>query len=109
MPSSCDTFKGKVKGKFLRGLYANVILETEKYTKYATEIHQLKQELEIAKSNRESEENHLSAYREKEKKYEKDIATFEKFIHEKRVKIKMLESKRVTIRMARKWLGTITA
>ena len=103
------TFKGKVKGKFSRGLYANVILETEKHTKYATEIHQLKQELEIAKSNLESEENHLSAYREKEKKYEEDIATFEKFIQEKRVKIKMLEATRVTIPEARKRLDSITA
>ena len=48
-------FKGRVKGRFSCGLYANVVLETERCMKYATEIRQFKEELESAKLKHKSE------------------------------------------------------
>ena len=101
-------FKGRVKGRFSRGLYANVMLETEKCMKYATEIHQFKEELESAKLKHKSELEDLHVYREKQDKYKKDIATFEGFIQEKRAKIKDLKGAWLTVPEARRRLDILT-
>lgn len=101
------TFRGKVKGSFMRGLYADVVLETEKKTKYADDIWQLRSDLQKLKTKHSDEEDDLSEYRDKENEHKVDIATFQKFIQERRSKITELEATRITISEAKERLHGI--
>ena len=103
------TFKGKVKGRFSRGLYANVILEVEKRTKYATEIHELRNQLEAATYEHQSEEEVLCKYREKHSLYKNEITELEAFIQDKKARIKELKAPSMTISEARERLNNIIA
>ena len=94
-------FKGRVVGKFSHGLYANVVLETEKRTKYAKEIGQLKKALEDAMKEYESEKKDLEAYSKQQIMFEADIANLEGFIHEKSERICLLKGIRITISEAK--------
>ena len=98
------TFDGRVVGKFSHGLYANVVLETEKRTKYAKDISQLKKALEDAIKEYESEHKDLEAYSKKQTMFEADITTLEAFIQEKRKMIRLLEAIRITINEAKERL-----
>ena len=97
-------FKGRVVGKFSHGLYANVVLETEKRTKYAKDIGQLKKALEDAMKEYESEKKDLEAYSKKQTMFEADIANLEGFIHEKSERIHLLKGIRITISEAKERL-----
>ena len=108
MERSDYVFKGKVTGRFMHGLYANVTLETEKRIKYATEIKELQKNLEAAMTKHELEKKDLDEYREKEYRHEAAIAAFKKFIEEKREKIQLLEATRLTIPEARRRLHSIS-
>ena len=92
------TFKGKVQGKMSHGLYANVVLETERRTKYQKEIDHLKEELKKANLMFEEEEEELSGCRVEYNEYKAEIESLENFIRDNREKIKQLESaSRMTI------------
>ena len=92
------TFKGKVQGKMSHGLYANVVLETERRTKYQKEIDQLKEELKKANLTFEEEEEELSSCRVEYNEYKVEVESLENFIRENREKIKQLGSaSRMTI------------
>ena len=78
---------GKVEGKFMRGLYASVTLETPKKSKFAQDIEALKREIrgleESCESKQELADNVKSMY----KQFAKEIDLLENFIKEKRKKI----------------------
>ena len=101
------TFKGKVVGQFMRNLYANVVLHTEKRTKYATEISQLKKDLGAVKSKHSFEEGQLCAFRDKHEEYKKEIADLENYIAERRGKIQLLKAMRVSISEAKRRLDSL--
>ena len=101
------TFKGKIKGDFSYGSYANVVLETEKCIKYAAKICQLKEELKIAKSELESEEEGLQSFYKQYHAYKAEIEDLNQFIDEKLKEIRRLQIERMTIAEAKERLSKI--
>ena len=91
------TLEGIVKGSFMRGLYANITLETKKCLKYAAEIKQLKDELTITEATRAAQEKELLSYSERYKDYIAEIGLLEKFIQQKRNLIVELSQDRMSI------------
>ena len=91
----------------MRGLYASVTLQTEKYRKYAGDIEQLKTKLEYAKERLKDEQKKLQDYREQHSEHMEQIATFEKYIQEQRRKIEELSMTYMSIPEAKARLHSI--
>ena len=101
------TFKGKIKGNFSYGSYADVVLETEKRTKYAAKICQLKEELKTAKSELKSEEEGLQSFYEQYHAHKAEIKDLNQFIDKKLEEMRWLQLERMTIAEAKERLSEI--
>ena len=101
------TFKGKIKGNLSYGSHADVVLETEKRTKYAAKICQLKEELKTAKSELKSEEEGLQSFYEQYHAHKAEIEDLNQYIDEKLKEIRWLQLERMTIAEAKKRLSEI--
>lgn len=86
-----DTYEvtGKVKGEFMRGLYASVELFTEKRLKYATEIEKLKREVKKADSDLTKSKKACERVVHQYNAHKKQIEQLQAFIQKKREKIKL--------------------
>ena len=84
--------KGKVEGKFMRGIYASLTLLASKSKKYAKEISSLKHQISEVEKHRQSLKEYLNEIRDRYKEYTADIKLLEQFIEEKRVLINALVS-----------------
>lgn len=89
--------KGKVRGKFMRGLYANMTLETEKRLKYASNIRTLRQELREARIHREKLEREQKRIEAEHEQYKEEFALLEKFIKQRRKNITELADPYMTM------------
>ena len=92
-----DTLEGVVHGKFMRGLYASITLETKKCMKYQGEIMQLKEDLKVTKMFCSEQEKELLGYRDDYKEYIAEIKSFENFIEQKRKLIIKLSNDKMSI------------
>ena len=74
---------GRVEGKFCRGLYANLTLKTWKNLKYASEIKNLKEELDEASKQVERLTGRLEQCREEHNEYDKEVNDLRVYIEQK--------------------------
>lgn len=99
--------KGRLKGSFMRGLYANLTALTMKKLKFADEIAQLKQDLDDAKSHRERLAEELKRIQAKYHEYIKDLKLLETFIEKRRENITALSSNNMTMSEAKEHLSEL--
>jgi predicted GTPase len=92
--------KGRVEGKFMRGIYASVELQTTKQIKFANEIHQLRESLTEAESNLKQAKTDRDNVQNKHKEYADKIELLQQYIEQKRERIKNLSSDFMSIEEA---------
>ena len=95
--TTTNTLKGVVHGRFMRGLYANITLETRKSTKFANEIQRLKHDLQNAKEQLPIQQQKLQNCSEQYIDYKQEIQLFEDFIEQKRRLIIELAQSKMSI------------
>lgn len=93
--------KGKVKGRFMRGLYATLTLETMKKEKYAEEISEERKKL--AKSEHDYQQLHeeLMTIQKNHKQYIEDLRLLESFIEDRSESIACLSSEYMSVTEAK--------
>ena len=93
--------KGKVEGKFMRGVYASVTIYTQKRQKYAREIIRLHNEISTAKKNLEAAKVKRDKFKEKHNEHIKEIKLLEDYIEKKNRETDKLSSDLMTIEEAK--------
>ena len=100
--------KGKVEGKFMRGIYASVTIYTEKRQKYASEISELdsiiaktRTRLEVAKAQREQ-------FKKEQKEHSKEMQLLEEYIKENSNEAEKWSSNQMSIEEAMSRLEELT-
>ena len=99
--------RGKVKGEFMRGVYASLSIETFKSHKYEREIAVLRQQIDRAEKHKRALSQHLNEIRERFREYTEDIKLLEKFIAERGIMIKQLDTNYLSLDEARKRLKVL--
>ena len=100
---------GTIEGEFMRGIYANVSIQSQKRKKYATEIELLNQQIREVEKHRWSLQQHLCEIQEHFKEYTEEMKLLEEFIEKKRVMIDALSSDYITLTEARERLQVLEA
>lgn len=100
--------KGKVAGKFMRGVYASVTVYTEKRQKYAREISRLHNEISTAKKNLDAAKVKRDKFKEEHNDHIKQIKLLEDYIKEKNKETDKLSLDLMTIEEARSRLEELT-
>lgn len=98
---------GKVKGEFMRGLYASVELFTEKRLKYAKEIEKLKKEVEKADSDLTKSKKACEKVVRQYNAHKKQIEQLQAFIQRKREEIRLCSTDTLPVDEALKRLEKI--
>ena len=75
--------KGKVEGKFARGLYANVTLKTSKQMKYSDKIRSLNAEIRTAQERLDELKRNIQERLEEHQEYLEDIRLLTEYIDER--------------------------
>lgn len=84
--------RGRVEGKFCRGLYANLTLKTLKNVKYASDIKNLKEKLDEASKQVERLTGSLEQCREQHNEYDKEVNDLRVYIKQKSLHKKTLST-----------------
>ncbi len=96
---------GRVEGKFMRGLYASLTLETHKRDKYTEKISELRASLELNESLLTSLESDLQQVKESGKKeHENEIDLLMRYIHERKERKMAISSSYLTLEQAERRL-----
>ena len=85
-------YKGQLKGKFRRGLYASVTLETPKKKKYATELATLRSRIQDKEKLIGSVRNLLAEMNSKHKDFNDEIKVLKQHCEEKLQQVKALST-----------------
>ena len=96
--------KGRIKGKFMRGLYASLTLETTMKDKYEDDIRQCQDDLTAAKNASDSLTNELSRIEAKYETYFEDLKLLQRFIADRKVNIDELSCEYITLEEAKQRL-----
>lgn len=99
--------RGKLEGKFMRGLYATIALETTKREKHQTEISDLKRQIRECEKLLKSLTEHRDEIRVKNKEHNDELQLLQKFICERRKEIKGLSGDVMSIEEALRRLDSI--
>ena len=75
---------GRLEGNFMRGLYADVTLETEKRFKYGTEIVRLNQEIEDAEKQKDVLSGDLAKVQSDNEEFSEEMKSLRGYIAENR-------------------------
>ena len=89
-----------LKGKFMRGLYANISTFTTKRLKFAEEIKELNYQVHENRTRRENAEKTAADSRKKHEEYSDEMEKLKLFIEAKREAIKLVSCKTMTIEQA---------
>ncbi len=95
------SMKGKLEGKFMRGIYAGFILQTSKRKNYATAIESLNRQICEVQKHGESLKKILDEIADRHREYTTDINLLKQFIMNKRMKITAHSSDYMTLEEAR--------
>ena len=101
---SNNTVKGKLVGKFSRGIYANLKLETFKKLKYAQQINELRNKMDARKIEKARLLRQREAIREEHEEHIEQLEELGKYIADKREEIKHLSQRFMTLDEARERL-----
>ena len=97
-----DMVSGKVEGKFMRGIYASVTVYTEKRTKYADDIQDLKKRLEREDKCLQGNQTARDLFLEKHQKELAEIELLRNHIAERRDAAEKCNSDYMTLEEAMK-------
>ena len=101
---SNNIVKGKLVGKFGRGIYASLKLETLKKLKYTQQISELRIKIDARKIVKERLLRERDAIGEEHKEHNEQLEVLGKYIDDKRVEIKDLSQRFMTLDEARERL-----
>ena len=97
---------GVVEGKFMRGLYASITLETKKRNIHAEDIEKLKKAIESSKSEIQEVEHAVEDHRKKNSEFESEMSDLKRYIEDHREPIQSISHDTMTLEQARKLLET---
>ena len=107
--SSKSRLKGVVKGNFMRGLYANITIETQKRKKYKDELEKLGRQLEQMKENIEIAERKRDECRVRNKEFQYEIGELASYVERNTELIRKLSLPTMSIEEAYARLAELTA
>lgn len=107
--SSKYKLTGLVRGKFWRGLYANVTLKTCKRDKYVDVINYLQKRRHLADEERENQKAMLDKYRQEGEEYSNEVQLLQEYIEEKNRAKKQLSLNYLSLEEAEKKLMHCTS
>lgn len=96
--------KGRVEGKFMRGIYAGLTLYASRRKRYEAEISSLNRQINEVEKHKQSLVEYLDEIRVHHGEYEKEIKELEDFIEKNEIRIKNHRSDYMTLEVARKRL-----
>lgn len=100
--------RGMIQGHFMRGLYANVTLETSKKVKHLVEIVKLKRDIELKEKEHRMAMEHAEQDRNMFQQFKEEIDLLHGFISDRRMKIKEHASTTLSLEQARLRLEKLT-
>ena len=107
--SSKSRLKGVVGGHFMRGLYANITIETQKRMKYKDELDELRKELEKKKDNFENVKRQRDECRTTHKEFQIEIEELASYIERNTERIQKLSLPTMSVEEAYTRLAKLTA
>lgn len=91
---------GTVEGQFMRGLYANVTLKTEKRKKYAKQIADLNAKLKTVRTQSEKFNSYLENYQRQRQEFNDEIQLLKVYINDKNKRKEAISSDYLSVEEA---------
>lgn len=100
-------YRARVEGRFMRGIYTTVTLQTTKRDKFADDVATLSAEITEKQRRRDAIESSLSVLRNDHTDFTVEIAELSRYIAERREQLRKICKEYMTLEEAHKRLGNL--